>query len=93
MVGARKACVRSIVDFIMENVVSHRAAFDVSQVDPDGTVFVRFRSCGGRTGLELAEEFNRVLWENQIEFMQTSDVQFQVDSRCASLSSHATKKR
>jgi len=78
MVHDSRARTQALVQFIMENVVGHRSAFEVSDVKQDDTVFVRFRSYLKWSAMELSEDFNHALWAHRKDFVQTGDVQFRL---------------
>lgn len=74
----KKALTRNLVAFIMEHVIGHRTAFDVSDVHRDGTVFVKFRSYMSWDSHTLATTFNRALWGANKPFVQSDDRTFRV---------------
>ncbi len=73
-----KAFTRNLVAFVMEHVIGHRTAFDVSDVKRDGTVFVKFRSYMQWDSHSLAVSFNKALWEHDKLFAQTDDRTFRL---------------
>jgi hypothetical protein len=74
----KKALTRNLVAFIMEHVIGHRTAFQVSDAHRDGTVFVKFRSYMTYDSFSLAQLFNHRLWENKKLFTQMDDRTFRV---------------
>lgn len=73
MVHHSKARTQHLSQFIIANVACATGAFTISDVKQDGTVFVKFRSVEDRTSLNLVQEFNAVLWREQMKFTQTDD--------------------
>lgn len=78
MVHNSKARVQALATFIMDAVIGHRTAFDVSDVKQDGTVFVKFRSYMSWSSATLSRDFNRALHGAQKKFTQTDDRTFRL---------------
>jgi hypothetical protein len=73
MVHHSKSRIQHLTQFIIANVAAATNAFVISDVKQDGTVFVKFRSAGDRSGMDLAQEFNAALWRGQLKFTQLDD--------------------
>jgi hypothetical protein len=78
MVHNSKALLKSLEQFILDNVTGHRSAFEVSGVKQDGTVFVRFRSSPVESSLQLAFNFIHALNNRNAQFVQTDDCKFRL---------------
>jgi|SRR6478609_1046831 len=74
-----RAKLRALEGFIaraLSHVTGDRAAFELSDVKGDGTVFVRFRSTDKVSSIFLAETFRDALNGLSIQFEQTDDTKF-----------------
>ena len=74
-----KAKSRALEGFIARSIshlTSNHAAFQLSDVKGDGTVFVRFRSTDEVSSIRLAETFRDALNGLSIRFEQTDDTRF-----------------
>jgi hypothetical protein len=78
MVHHSSARINALINFIIEHTKTDKSTFQVSDVKRDGTVFVKFRSSSTIPALFLAECFNRALWSANMQFTQTTDVQFRL---------------
>ncbi len=78
MVHHAKARTQALSKFILDNVVGHKTAFEISDVKQDGTVFVKFRSYMEWPAMSLASDFNRALCRSNLLFTQTSDKQIRL---------------
>ncbi len=73
MVHHSKARTQALTQFIMENVIGHRTAFEIGDVKQDGTVFVRFRSWLEHPAMNLARDFGLALGTHGKLWIQTDD--------------------
>ena len=78
MVHRSTAHKKALTKFIMDAVIGHRTAFDVSDVKQDGTVFVKFRSYMSWSSDTLSRDFNRALHGAEKKFTQTDDRTFRL---------------
>jgi hypothetical protein len=76
MVHHSKSRRQNLTKFIMANVAD--AAFEVSDVKRDGSVFVRFRTHLGCPGATMAADFSAALRRGMFQFTQTSDIQIRL---------------
>ena len=68
-----RAQVHHLEDLILSDVVGFHAAFEVSDVKQDGTVFVKFRSHHERAASEMTRRFCKALRDTGRQWQQTAD--------------------
>jgi hypothetical protein len=78
MVHNSKARVRTLAEFIMENVCGHHTSFEISDIKQDGTVFVKFRSSTTDPAIMLANGFAEALNAGDRSFARTEECKFRL---------------
>lgn len=73
-----RARLRALRSFLLTLGMSP-AAFEVSDVKGDGTVFVRFRSVDGESSNELGERFQEALEGHGLPYMMPEVTKFRIE--------------
>lgn len=75
MVHHSKARVQALEQLILSNIIAQRAAFDISGIKRDNTVFVKFKSspAAAKAACVLAQEFSHALLLLGVSFTRPDD--------------------